>query len=126
MSARNYVPVLYPLAHYAKLLNDFFGVDYTMASSRYYTVMGFAPILLVALLVLLVRWKKDRELKAGWLILTVLLLIPFAGHMMNGFSYVSNRWIWAYGMLLSYILVKMYPEFGKLEKKRWRCWCWDV
>ena len=117
MSARNYVPVLYPLAHYAKLLNDFFGVDYTMASSRYYTVMGFAPILLVALLVLLVRWKKNRELKAGWLILTVLLLIPFAGHMINGFSYVSNRWIWAYGMLLSYILVKMYPEFGKLEKK---------
>ena len=117
MSARNYVPVLYPLAHYAKLLNDFFGVDYTMASSRYYTVMGFAPILLVTLLVLLVRWKKNRELKAGWLILTVLLLIPFAGHMINGFSYVSNRWIWAYGMLLSYILVKMYPEFGKLEKK---------
>lgn len=117
MSARNYVPVLYPLAHYAKLLNDFFGVDYTMASSRYYTVMGFAPILLVTLLVLLVQWKKNRELKAGWLILTVLLLIPFAGHMINGFSYVSNRWIWAYGMLLSYILVKMYPEFGKLEKK---------
>lgn len=117
MSARNYVPVLYPLAHYAKLLNDFFGVDYTMASSRYYTVMGFAPILLVALLVLLVRWKKNRELKVGWLILTVLLLIPFAGHMINGFSYVSNRWIWAYGMLLSYILVKMYPEFGKLGKK---------
>ena len=117
MSARNYVPVLYPLAHYAKLLNDFFGVDYTMASSRYYTVMGFAPILLVTLLVLLVRWKKNRELKAGWLILTVLLLIPFAGHMINGFSYVSNRSIWAYGMLLSYILVKMYPEFGKLEKK---------
>ena len=117
MSARNCVPVLYPLAHYAKLLNDFFGVDYTMASSRYYTVMGFAPILLVTLLVLLVRWKKNRELKAGWLILTVLLLIPFAGHMINGFSYVSNRWIWAYGMLLSYILVKMYPEFGKLEKK---------
>ena len=117
MSARNYVPVLYPLAHYAKLLNDFFGVDYTMASSRYYTVMGFAPILLVALLALLVRWKKNRELKVGWLILTILLLIPFAGHMINGFSYVSNRWIWAYGMLLSYILVKMYPEFGKLEKK---------
>lgn len=117
MSARNYVPVLYPLAHYAKLLNDFFSVDYTMASSRYYTVMGFAPILLVSLLVLLVRRKKNRELKAGWLILTVLLLIPFAGHMINGFSYVSNRWIWAYGMLLSYILVKMYPEFGKLEKR---------
>lgn len=117
MSAKNYVPVLYPLAHYGKLLNDFFGVDYTMASSRYYTVMGFAPILLVALLVLFVRRKKNPELKAGWLILSILLLIPFAGHMINGFSYVSNRWIWACGMLLSYILVKMYPEFGKLEKK---------
>ena len=117
MSAKNYVPVFYPIAHYARLLNDFFGVDYTMASSRYYTVMGFAPIVLTAMLVLLVRRKKNMELKAGWLILTMLLLIPFAGHVINGFSYVSNRWIWAYGMLLSYILVKMYPEFGKLEKR---------
>lgn len=117
MSAKNYVPVFYPIAHYARLLNDFFGVDYTMASSRYYTVMGFAPILLVALLVLLVRRKKNLELKVGWLILTVLLLIPFTGHMINGFSYVSNRWIWAYGMLLSYILVKMYPQFWQLARR---------
>ena len=28
---------------------------------------------------------------------------PFAGHVLNGFSYVSNRWIWAYGMMIAYI-----------------------
>lgn len=117
MSAENYIPVLYPVAHYARLLNDFFCVDYTMASGRYYTVMGFAPILMTALLVLAVQRKKYRELKIGWLVLTILLLIPYAGHVINGFSYVSNRWIWAYGMLLSYILVKVYPDFWQLTKR---------
>ena len=120
MSAKNYIPVLYPLAHYARLLNDFFGVDYIAASPRYYTVTGFAPIILVALFVLLVSRKKHRELKWGWVVLTALLLIPYAGHVMNGFSYVSNRWIWAYGMLLAYILVKLYPDFLELKKSEKR------
>ena len=39
---------------------------------------------------------------------------------MNGFSYVSNRWIWAYGMLLAYILVKLYPDFLELKKSEKR------
>ena len=49
------------------------------------------------------------------------LLVPFAGHVLNGFSYVSNRWIWAYGMMIAYIFVKAYPELFTLtvrEKKK--------
>ena len=41
--------------------------------------------------------------------------------MLNGFSYVSNRWIWAYGMMIAYIFVKAYPELFTLtvkEKKK--------
>ena len=48
-------------------------------------------------------------LKAGFVLLNSFLLLPFAGHVLNGFSYVSNRWIWAYGMLIAYIFVKIYP-----------------
>ena len=40
---------------------------------------------------------------------------PFAGHVLNGFSYVSNRWIWVYGMLIAYIFVKIYPELFRLD-----------
>ena len=65
--------------------------------------------------------RDSTALKAGFLLLNVFLLVPFAGHVLNGFSYVSNRWIWAYGMLIAYIFVKIYPELFRLdirEKRR--------
>ena len=40
--------------------------------------------------------------------------------MLNGFSYVSNRWIWAYGMLIAYILVQAYPELFTLQMQEKR------
>ena len=54
--------------------------------------------------------KKYTALKVGFVLLNAFLLLPYAGHVLNGFSYVSNRWIWAYGMLIAYIFVKIYPE----------------
>lgn len=38
--------------------------------------------------------------------MTLLLLFPFAGKMLNGGSYVVNRYMWAYSMLVSFIAVK--------------------
>ena len=59
--------------------------------------------------------RKYLDLKWGFALLNLFLLVPFAGHVLNGFSYVSNRWIWAYGMLIAYIFVKAYPEFFTLK-----------
>ena len=65
--------------------------------------------------------KKYTGLKLGFVLLNLFLLIPFAGHVLNGFSYVSNRWIWAYGMLIAYILVQAYPELFTLQiREKWR------
>ena len=55
-------------------------------------------------------------MKAGFLLLNLFLLVPFAGHVLNGFSYVSNRWLWAYSMLIAYIFVKVYPELFTLKR----------
>lgn len=120
MEAGNSVPVLYPLSYYGRLAGDFFCVDYTSPGSRYYTVLGLVPLLLVAVLVMLVKIKEYIDLKAGFFMLTLFLLFPFFGHVLNGFSYVSNRWIWGYDMLLSYILVKVYPQIFQLGKKQKR------
>lgn len=116
MEAGNSVPALYPLSYYGRLAGDFFCVDYTSPGSRYYTVLGLVPLLLAAVFVLLVKRKKNTDLKAGFFLLTVFLLFPFFGHVLNGFSYVSNRWIWGYDMLLSYILVRVYPQLFRLDK----------
>ena len=64
--------------------------------------------------------KKYTALKVGFVLLNAFLLLPYAGHVLNGFSYVSNRWIWAYGMLIAYIFVKIYPELFTLTLKEKR------
>ena len=69
----------------------------------------------VGVFVLFAKKKSNTALKAGFLLLNVFLLVPFAGHVLNGFSYVSNRWIWVYGMLIAYIFVKIYPELFRLD-----------
>ena len=46
--------------------------------------------------------------------MTGFLCVPFVGHVFNGMSYVTNRWAFAYTMLVAYIVVKMYPVFLNL------------
>ena len=75
---------------------------------------------MTGIFVLFAKKKKYRTLKTGFILINLFLLFPFAGHVLNGFSYVSNRWIWAYGMLMAYIFVKMYPELFNLSLKEKR------
>lgn len=118
MSSDHYVPVLYALSFYLKLPGDFLSTDYLVTTDRYWTVLGFVPLVLLALLVLFTQRKKYRDLKAGFILILALMLLPFAGHVINGFSYSSNRWGFGYSLLFCYILVKMYPEFMRLKKRQ--------
>lgn len=116
MGVQNYVPVLYDAVYYQKFLGSLTGENMS-----HWGVAGFSVLSIAAVLVMFSKKKKYQAMKAGVVLLTGMLLVPFAGHMLNGFSYVSNRWIWAYGMLLAYVFVKVYPEFfvlDKNEKKR--------
>lgn len=117
MSADNAVALHYSLSHYLSLFGDFFRVSYVTEQSKTYTILGMVPLVLIAVFVLLIKRRQYRQLKAGLLALTVFFLTPFFGHVLNGFSYVSNRWVWGYLMLLSYILVKMYPQMFRLSGK---------
>lgn len=53
----------------------------------------------------------------GILLLGCFCLSPFAGHIFNGFSYVSNRWTWAMAMLVAYIFVEVYPQMLQMNNK---------
>ena len=77
-------------------------------------VAGYSAVAMAGVFVLFSKRKKHLDLKWGFALLNLFLLVPFAGHVLNGFSYVSNRWIWAYGMMIAYIFVKAYPEFFTL------------
>lgn len=114
--AENYVPLFYDRVYYEKYLGCLIGENMIQ-----WGVAGYSAAAMAGVFVLFSRKKKYGYLKAGFLLLNLFLLLPFAGHVLNGFSYVSNRWIWAYGMLIAYICVKIYPELFTLtlsEKRR--------
>lgn len=71
-----------------------------------------------AVAVLFMQKGKYRSLKAGTLLVAAMACIPLAGRIMNGFSYTTNRWTWAAGMLWAYIFVKMFPEFFHLSRRK--------
>lgn len=90
------VKIFYDAAHYRKMILGFFQ---TLPMTNGWTVHGTAIGGLAGVLMLFTSKKRSREncqLKIGFVMLLVLLCIPFGGKMMNGFAYVTNRW--SYGM----------------------------
>lgn len=113
--AENYVPLFYDKVYYQKFLSCLIGENMIQ-----WGVAGYTAVSMTGVFVLFSKRKSNTALKIGFVLLNIFLLLPFAGHVLNGFSYVSNRWIWAYGMMIAYIFVKVYPEFFRLNMKEKR------
>ena len=106
----------YGKLYYEKLLSSFV----SGLSLGAYTELGYGmpALLAVALLFLGENRKKYRaELKLLFVIGTLLLMSPLAGHILNGFSYTSNRWMWGYSMLCAYILCELWEELTAMSTK---------
>lgn len=107
---------LYPLSYYTK----FFGAFITNDSPDFWTHIGMSPIVLIAVITLFTQKRQQLYLKLQFLFLTLLLLLPIAGHVFNGFGYISNRWEFAYAFCLAFILVRMMPQlFTLTQKQKW-------
>ena len=77
---------------------------------------GFGAITLLSVFLLFSR-KGNRPIKIAFAALSAMLLVPAAGLAMNGFSYVSNRWIWGYSMLVCCILAMSWNRLRTLDRK---------
>lgn len=66
---------------------------------------------------LLFMKKGNLHLKIGTGLLVAFLAIPYVGHVLNGFTYVSNRWSFVWAFLVALISVKMLPELKTLTRK---------
>ena len=113
MEAEYYISVLYSPGFYKELPIALVGTRLAR-----YTIIGVAGVCAMAITVLFLSRKKYTGIKAGFFFLVLLFCIPYAGHVLNGFSYVSNRWSWAGVMFFAYLFVKMYPEFFQLDLKK--------
>ena len=62
--------------------------------------------------------KRHGALKAAFAGMLLLVVLPFAGMALNGFSYPANRWIWAFAALAGYITAVMIPSLGGISFKK--------
>lgn len=106
--------LLYDFDYYKTFFSGIISSD---NNPGYQTYMGFSSIALIAILLLFMKRKQNKQLKTAFIITTAMLLIPAFGYIFNGFSYIANRWIWAYSMLVAYILVTMWKDLINLSGK---------
>lgn len=108
--------LLYSVSDYESNFGGFLSVS---TSGHDWTVMGYGAIVLIAIISLFIQ-KKHKDIKIAFLVLTFMTLIPAIGSLMNGFSYVSNRWIWGYSFLLAYIVVLKWQNLFLLSVREKR------
>lgn len=91
----------------------------TFWSADEWGYIGISAIALISLAALVVT-KTRRDLQVLFLIGVLALLLPAAGYAMNGFSYVSNRWVWAFILLCACMTVEGWEVLRRLFGRRGR------
>lgn len=112
MSSDTLVHIFYPLSYYSSLPARFL-----TSNSGYWMCMGFAAPVLPAVFLLFYKKTEHRMIKTLFVISIIIAIFPIFGHVLNGFSYVTNRWSWAFALLCSYILTVMWPFLMELKKR---------
>ena len=105
--------LLYPLGYYLQVFAAAF--QYPMPVG-YWAALGFVPI---AFFALLAGGKRGNGAVRVMLVLcAVMLCIPFAGKVMNGMGYVSNRWTYALAMFAAIAAAMGFDELLACGKKK--------
>lgn len=111
--AKHDFSLFYPFSYYKNFISGFL-----IGGTGYWSELGYTGLILIAVIFLLSNRKKYLGLRIGFVFMTLLVLLPYAGLILNGGSYVINRYMWAYSMLVSFIAVKMYPQIMDMRRKK--------
>lgn len=109
----NFQPT-YSLSYYLNFIPGFISV---FSSNNDYLIGYGATSLLACVALFLERGERRREhraLRIGFVVLTLMMLVPIFGRVMNGNNYASNRWSFVYAMLISYIVCVVAPRLRRL------------
>lgn len=107
------VDLIYRTTYYEKLFAAFLSSD----APGYYTLMGFGCIPLLLIFFLFLKRKKYTQLKISLLILGIFVTFPVFGSALNGFSYVTNRWIFALSFLIAAITALVIEKLHDITTK---------
>jgi len=100
LSVAYYLPTLYSSDYYRNLPLGFITFFSPLGRDA---IMGFSFFALPCLWWAFKNYRQNKKPLIEFISLSVLLCVPFLGHVMNGFSYYANRWIWAYSLCVSNI-----------------------
>lgn len=77
---------------------------------EYGEATGYIPLALICVIILFsIRKRELKHLKIIFVVFTFFLLIPFFGYVFNGFSYVTDRWIFGYSFIVAFIVAECIP-----------------
>ncbi|SKB86922.1 Uncharacterized membrane protein YfhO [Lachnospiraceae bacterium] len=118
VSTKKAVPILYDFSYYVR----FFAYFMNTQRPGSWTLMGYTAVGLFCVIVLFLHKEKEwTGYRIAFIISTLIALIPACGFALTGFSYVVNRWMWAYGAVVGMItaaVISRLHEVTKDEKKR--------
>lgn len=104
----------YPLAYYPQFITGFLKFDYIGSEC----FIGALSLSTVAAVVLVIAKKStsSKVLLTLFVVLTVFILLPFFGRILNGFAYPNNRWIWAYALAMGYMTTLAIPIMSMMDE----------
>ncbi|WP_099222161.1 YfhO family protein [Listeria costaricensis] len=109
----------YPLTYYFEVFQNIFSPNSGGTASIYWSNLSLPVIGFFSAIICFIK-GKDRLLKIFFILSCVILFVPFFGYALNGFSYVSNRWIFAFTLLVAFLAMKALPLFTQLTAKEIR------
>lgn len=105
---------LFSLDGIGHLLRTFF--SYVNRSGIYW---GVSAVVFVAVMILFSGRKQDTLVKVLFVIYSAAFLFPIVGAVFNGLNFSSERYIFGYILLLSYIVTLTFDRFTELKGVRW-------
>ncbi len=115
------VPFLYNKDYYEELLRNMVTFVY---HGQYDLQLGFTGVFIVAISLLigevitaLIKKRKIERTKelVFFIILLVFTIIPFCGYMLAGFSYVIDRWCFAFALFAGVLVADLAERIAKSE-----------
>lgn len=110
--------LLYSLQYYTKLPAIFLSM-----SDSSWLCLGITVPAILAVFLLMSSHNGNKLLKALMVVGIVFIIFPFFGRFMNGMSYISNRWCWAFILLCCYILSKTWEQLVSVKQQEYRILC---
>lgn len=107
------VPLVYPWRYYSTLLLNVS----TTSDPGYWSFLSIGIVGIVALFAVFSE-RGDGQLKLCLCLMAVMLCVPFAGHVLNGFSYVANRWSWAFCLAGACAVSAKWTSLTSMSKRR--------